>query len=364
MRFTNISHCKTTVFSAKTRLVCLVSSVALIGAAGAARFAYAQAQTRGAQNAAPNPAGRLGDGQVHLLPVQGNISLLVGAGGNITVQAGDDGILLVDAGVASMSDKVLDAIQPLSKRPLAYIVNTDDREDHVGGNENVKKGGRPVPNANAAGQYRNGGERVVNAYIIAHQSILDGMTAANTPEEAWPNDAYSASQKNLLFNNEAVLIFHQPSTIDGSSFVFFRRSDVISAGDIFDPMQYPFIDVKKGGSIQGVVQGLNRMKLLAVPADRRNSQQGGTLIIPGHGRLCTYADLAHYLEMVTILRDRIQYMIKNGMTLAQIKAAKPTRDYDPVYGSTTGNWTTDMFVEAAYQSLSKPPAASGNQRAN
>jgi glyoxylase-like metal-dependent hydrolase (beta-lactamase superfamily II) len=327
-------------------------------------LARAQNQERGPQSATASPAGKLGDGQIHILPVQGNISLLVNAGGNITVQAGDDGILLVDAGVASMSDKVLEAIKPLSKKPLAYIVNTDDREDHVGGNANVSRGGRPVPNANAAGQYRNGGERVANAYIIAFQTILDRMTAANMPEDAWPNDAYSAPQKSLLFNNEAVIIFHQPSTIDGSSFVFFRRSDVISAGDIFDPTQYPLIDVKKGGSIQGVLQGLNRMKLLMVPADRRNSQQGGTLIIPGHGRLSTYADLAHYLEMVTILRDRIQYLIKKGMTLEQVKAAKPTQDYDPVYGHPTGNWTTDMFVEAVYQSLTKPPATGVSQVIN
>ena len=129
----------------------------------------------------------------------------------------------------------------------------------------------------------------------------------------------------MFFKSEAVLIFHQPSTIYGSSFVFFRHSDVISAGDIFDPTQYPIIDIMNGGSIQGVLQGLNRMKLLMVPADRRNGQQGGTLIIPGHGRLCTYADLAQYLDMVTVMRDRIQYLIKKGMSLEQVKAAKPTR---------------------------------------
>ena len=352
-----------TISRGKTQLLRVAWCVALVVVSGAAaRLTHARAQDRGLESATPNPSDGLDDGQLHVLPVQGNISLLVNAGGNITVHAGDEGILLVDAGVASMSSKVLEAIRPLSKRPLAYIVNTDDREDHIGGNGNVKKGGSPVPNANAPGQYRVGGAKVANAYIIAHQSILDRMSAGNVSEEMWPTDPYSAAQKSLFFNNEAVLIFHQPSTMYGSSFVFFRRSDVISAGDIFDPTQYPIIDIKNGGSIQGVLQGLNRMKLLMVPADRRNGQQGGTLIIPGHGRLCTYADLTQYLDMVTVMRDRIQYLIKKGMSLEQVKAAKPTQDYDPVYGHATGNWTTDMFVEAVYRSLVSPPDYIKNQQ--
>ena len=132
----------------------------------------------------------------------------------------------------------------------------------------------------------------------------------------------------------------------------FRRSDVISTGDIFDPTQYPIIDVKSGGSLQGVLEGLNRLRQMAVPADH---VEGGTMIVPGHGRVCDAADLDIYQQMVTVVRDRLQDMIKRGMTLDQVKAAKPTADYDPVYGSTTGNWTTEMFVEAAYNSLSTNP---------
>jgi hypothetical protein len=143
--------------------------------------------------------------------------------------------------------------------------------------------------------------------------------------------------------------------------VLFRRSDVISAGDIFDPTEYPIIDLKSGGSIQGVIDGLNRLKQMAIPADH---QEGGTMIIPGHGRLSDAADLAFYQQMVTIVRDRLQDMIKRGMTLEQVKAAKPTRDYDPIYGSTTGNWTTDMFVEAAYRSLTAKPDPNESHKAN
>jgi cyclase len=280
-----------------------------------------------------------------LLPVQGNISMLAGAGGNITVQVGKDGVLLVDSGVAAMTDKVIESIRTLSKSQITYIINTSDRSDHIGGNENFAKIGRPLTIARAA---------QARVFIVAFSTILDRISDPNAkpaiPENAWPNDTYSVPQKNLYFNGEAVQIFHQPGTTDGNSIVSFRRSDVISTGDIFDPTEYPIIDLKNGGSLQGVVEGLNRLRQMAVPADH---MEGGTMIIPGHGRLCDVADLDIYQQMVTIVRDRLQDMINRGMTLDQVKAAKPTRDYDPVYGSTTGNWTTDMFIEAAYKSLSK-----------
>ena len=350
-------------------LICIVVTLVFLGADGAAEFAYAQqAQNRTRQNATPANTKQdrnSNNGEVHLLPVQGNISMLVGAGGNITVQAGEDGILLVDAGVATMSDKVLEAIRPLSKRPLVYIVNTDDREDHTGGNENIGKTGRPVPTDSQRYAVSNRVE-ASHAYIIAFQTILDRMSAptgqaAATPEGAWPNDTYSVPQKNLYFNGEAVEIFHQPANTDGNSFVLFRRSDVVSAGDIFDPTEYPIIDVKRGGSLQGVVDGLNRLKQMVIAADH---QEGGTMIIPGHGRLSDAADLAFYQQMVTIVRDRLQDMIKQGMTLEQVKAARPTRDYDPIYGSATGNWTTDMFIEAAYKSLSSKKETSQSHGTN
>ena len=338
------------LLSSRPRRICLVANLLFIAVGPSTQFVYAQAQegqTAGRQNAASNSAPRDRTpvrGELELLPVQGNISMLAGAGGNITVQAGKDGILLVDTGLATMSDKVLETIQPLSKKSLTYIINTDDRADHVGGNNDLEKTGRPSAINKASG---------ANVIIIAFSTILDRMSAPNgkTPaaaERGWPNDTYSVPQKNLSFNGEAIQIFHQPATTDGNSIVFFRHSDVISTGDIFDPTEYPIIDLKSGGSLQGVLQGLNWLKQMVIPADH---QEGGTMVIPGHGRLCDVADVDVYQQMVTIVRDRIQDMIKSGMTLEQVKAAKPTRDYDPIYGSDTGNWTTDMFVEAAYKSL-------------
>jgi glyoxylase-like metal-dependent hydrolase (beta-lactamase superfamily II) len=318
--------------------MCLASAFLLTCVAGSTDVAYPQpAQNRG-QNA----------GELELLPVQGNIHMLAGAGSNITVQVGRDGVFLVDSGTAAMSDRVLKAIGTLSKGQVTYIVNTTDRSDHVGGNEAFARTGRPLA-INRAAQ--------ASVFIVAFSTILDRMSDRNAtppvPDRAWPNDTYSVPQKNLYFNGEAIQIFHQPATTDGDSIVMFRRSDVISTGDLFDPTQYPIIDVKDGGSLQGVLEGLNRLRQMVIPADH---VEGGTMIVPGHGRLCDMADLALYHQMVTIVRDRLQDMITRGMSLEQVKAARPTRDYDPIYGGTTGTWTTDMFIEAAYRSLSSKPS--------
>ncbi len=331
--------------SSKRRAICTVWSMLLLATVGAA-FAYPQEPRSGsAQNAAPGGAAQAEKAKtadLHLMHVRGNVSMLAGAAGNITVQAGDQGILLVDTGVAAMSDNVLQAIRQLSSKPLTYIINTDDSDDHVGGNAALAIGGRPK------------GKAAMDINIIAFVTVLDRMSAptgqtAPTPEDAWPNNTYSTAQRNLHFNGEAVQIFHQPSNTDGNSIVLFRGSDVVSTGDIFDPTQYPIIDVKKGGSLQGVLEGLNRLKEMVVP---ENHYEGGTMVIPGHGRLCDAADVALYQQMVTIVRDRFQNMIKQGMTLEQVKAAKPTQDFDPIYGTNAGKWTTEMFIEAAYQSLS------------
>ena len=159
-----------------------------------------------------------------------------------------------------------------------------------------------------------------------------------------------------FFNGEGIQLIHQPSAhTDGDSLVWFRGSDVIAAGDIYSTMSYPVIDVKHGGTINGVIDGLNRILDLSVAEFRT---EGGTLVIPGHGRLSDSADVAYYRDMVTIIRDRVKAMIDKGMTLDQVKAARPTADYEPRYGASSGPWTTDMFVEAVYVTLGggKKPA--------
>jgi cyclase len=325
-------------------LMILLAAAALAGTA-----ASVSAQATTAAPAQRSPA----DVEVHALPVQGNVYMLVGAGGNITVQAGDDGVLLVDAGLAGTSDKVDAAIRSISTKPIRYIIDTHVHADHVGGNEALAKLGSTIAGGNVVGDI--GASAGNQATVIAAQEVLDRMSSANgtqpaMPQGAWPTETYTTPERKLYFNGEGVLMIHpQAAHTDGDTIVFFRRSDVISTGDIFVTTGYPIVDLSRGGNIQGVIAGLNRIIDLAIPADE---QEGGTQIIPGHGRLCDVADVVFYQEMVTIIRDRIQDMVNKGMTLEQVKAAKPTLDYDPRYGKDTGFWTTDMFVEAVYKSLS------------
>ena len=288
-----------------------------------------------------------------MLHVQGNVYMLVGAGGNITVQAGDEGVLLVDTGVAAMSAKVLDAIHSISNRPIRYIINTHLHADHTGGNETIARAGMTIAGGNVVGDI--GASASNQAAIIAFQSVLDRMSAPvgagqrATPSGAWPTETFTTPERKIYFNGEGIEMIHVPAAhTDGDTIVFFRRSDVISAGDIFVTTSYPIVDLARGGSIQGVIAGLNKIIELAIPADL---QEGGTMVIPGHGRLCDVADVVFYQEMVTIIRDRVQDLIAKHKTLDEVKAARPTFDYDPRYGSDTGFWTTDKFVEAVYQSL-------------
>ena len=302
-------------------------------------FVFLVSFTRAQQNQNLNSV------EVHVLPVQGNVYMLVGAGSNITVQIGTDGVLVVDAQYASLSDKILAAIRTVSKGPIRYLINTTYDADHTGGNEPIRKAGSTIAGGNVAGDIQDAAE---GAQIVAHDNVLKRM--GNRPSAAWPTSTFLGDEKKLFFNGEGIAIIHQPAAhTDGDSIVFFRRSDVISTGDIFTTNSYPVIDLAAGGSIQGVIDGLNRLVDMIIPV---YGQEGGTLVIPGHGRLSDLGDVINCREMTIIIRDRIQDMIKKGMTLEQVKAARPTRDYDPLYGSVPG-WTADMFVEAVYKSLKK-----------
>jgi cyclase len=324
--------------------ILMIAAVALLGAAGAV-----SAQGNAGGGTQRNPA----DVEIHVLHVQGNVYMLVGAGGNITVQIGDDGVLLVDAGLAGTSDKVYAAIRSLTDKPIHYIIDTHIHADHTGGNAALAKLGNTIAGGNVVGDI--GASAGNQATVIAAQEVLDRMSMATDkqpalPQDEWPTETYTTPERKLFFNGEGVLMIHPKAAhTDGDTIVFFRRSDVISTGDIFVTTGYPLVDIARGGNIQGVIDGLNRIIDLSIPADE---QEGGTLIIPGHGRLCDVADVVFYQEMVTIIRDRVQDMVNKGMTLEQVKAAKPTFDYDPRYGKDTGFWTTEMFVEAVYKSLS------------
>jgi len=308
------------------------------------------AATAGLGYAQPRQQQNFDNVQVHVLPVQGNVYMLVGAGSNIAMQVGKDGILIVDTEFAPLADKILAAMRTVSDGPLHYIINTHYHGDHTGGNEKLRAAGSTIAGANVAGDLK---DAAVGAQIIAHNNVLNRMSAPTgaappSPEGGWPTDTYLGDQKKLWFNGEGVDIIHPANAhTDGDSIVYFKRSDVIATGDIFTTTNYPVIDLAAGGSIQGTIDALQRIIDMIIPV---YGQDGGTLVIPGHGRLCDFGDVLNYREMTVIIRDRIQDMINKGMTLEQVKAARPTQDYDPLYGS-SGFWTTDKFVEAVYTSL-------------
>ena len=267
--------------------------------------------------------------EIGAFKVQGNVWMLVGAGANIAVQVGDEGVLVVDTGLAQNAEKVLAAIKKLSTQPIRWIINTHYHPDHTGGNEVLAK----------AGSRTNG----TPAEVLAHENVLTRLSApaANRPSAGWPTDTYFPEEKDIYFNGEAVMLYHdEKAHTDGDSIVFFRKSDVVVAGDTFVTTSYPYIDQAGGGSIQGELNALNRLLDIAVPA---HEQEGGTFVIPGHGRICDEADVLEYRDMV-----------KRKLTLDQVKAARPTLDYDLHYGSTTGFVTTAGFIEAVYKDLSNP----------
>ena len=314
--------------------------------------------------------------KVHIWPVKGNIYMLVGAGANIAASVGRDGVLLVDTGTVQMADEVIAAMKKIQRqlntvppplgysaetrssitynsveppKPLRYIVNTSLDPEHVGGNAKLSVIGDTIAGGNV-GSYAPSGSA-----ILAHENVLLKISAINppVPDAALPTDVYNLEQYKLssFFNGEGVLLVNAPAAkTDGDTMVYFRGSDVLATGDAFSNDRYPMIDIKNGGSIQGVLNALNHILDIAIPEFRT---EGGTMIIPGHGRVCDSADAGYYRDMVTIIRDRIKNFMNKGMTLEQVKRSEPTLDYDPRFGSTTGPWTTDMFVEAVYNSLAQ-----------
>jgi glyoxylase-like metal-dependent hydrolase (beta-lactamase superfamily II) len=316
----------------------------------------------GRQNAASGGLDKL---DVESLHVQGNVWMLVAGPFNAAVQVGDEGVLVVDTMVEPVAEKLLAEIKRLAgDKPIRYIVNTHAHPDHIGGNEKVALAGRSIVAGNFAGQV--GPDAANSATIFAHENTLNRMSQAGGPEggngeqkipfKALPTDTFFDEEKDLFFNGEGIQLVHIPNAhTDGDIMVYFRKSDVVVAGDLFMTTTYPIIATQQGGTLNGIVAALNRILDITIPKDK---QEGGTYVIPGHGRLSDEADVVDYRDMVTIIRDRIQDSITKGMSLDKVKAARLTRDYDPRWGATTGFWTTDAFVEAAYKSLS-PSTAKG-----
>lgn len=331
----------------------------------------------------PLTSGQDAGAELHIVPVRGNVFMIVGGSSNVTVSAGVDGLLLVDAGSAALADKVLAKIReiaysavgaparlttcvgpqchapgsvgpytpygwanpsynaiigsPAPVRPLRWIVQTTIDRDHIGATGALAAAGRTFLGLGAADP---------GATVVGHERLLRRMGQLNVPQEARPTETYGGETYKMsrYINGEGIQLYHAAAVTDADTFVHFRFSDVISPGDVFAPDRYPGIDLEGGGTVQGVIDGLNRIIEVAFPEYR---SQGGTMIIPGHGRLSDSGDVAIYRNMVVIVRDRIRDLIEGGMSLERVKAARPTLDFDGIYGSPAS------FIEAVYRDLTR-----------
>jgi cyclase len=272
--------------------------------------------------------------------VRGNVYMFASTLGNVAVQVGKDpghdGVLLVDTGPPQLTERILTEVRKLSSEPIRYILNTSADADHTGGNEAIAKpDARPYYVAPAVS-------------VFAQDHVLTRMSSPGSGVASgnWPTLTFDAGTV-LDFDGEVVQVYPEKSAhTDGDSIVVFRGSNVVVAGDVFLTTGYPVIDLKRGGGIQGEIAALNHILELTVP---HIMQEGGTMVIPGHGRLCDQADVTDYRDMLTIIRDRVTDLIEKGKTLEEVKAARPTRDYDRRYS--TSSWTGEMLTEAVYKSL-------------
>jgi len=298
---------------------------------------------------------------VEILPVRGQVYLLASPGGNALVQIGSQGALVVDTMRGEDGDRLLAAITKVAgDKPIRFIINTHAHADHTGGNLKIAGAGSQLVAGNFSRELGEAGAK--SAFIVAHENVLKTMSAptgatAPTPFGAWPTDTFFQAEKDMYFNGEGIQLVHEPAAhTDGDVLVFFRSSDVIATGDVFSTDSYPVIDLAHGGHVNGIIEALNRIIDLAIS---EQFTEGGTRIVPGHGRICDEFEVVEYRDMVTIVRDRVQAMIRKGMTLEAITATRPTLDFDPRYGAVSGSWTTSMFIDAVYRNLMSSGAGGG-----
>ena len=250
--------------------------------------------------------------------------------------------------LARLSITLFSANRPVPVSLIRYIINTSISPDHVGGNAML---------ANLPGGATSGTGRGPLPNLIAHNNVLQRMSAPGPegrsafPAAAWPADSYTSAFRNVFFNGETVDVLHEPAAhTDGDTIVYFRKSNVIVAGDVFTTTNLPLIDPKLGGTSKGELAGLNNMVDIAVP---ENLQEGGTWIIPGHGRLCDEADLVEYRDMLHEIRDRMQNLVNvQHLSLDPVKARRPVLGWEGRYSRP--EWTTDMFVEGLYEEFRSP----------
>ena len=303
-----------------------------------------------------------------VIKVRPNFYMIAGAGANIGVQIGSDGVVVVNAGDGKHSDEVVAEIKKLTPLPIRFVIDTNADADFVTGNGKVATAGQTIfTNALGQGTFNNAMTNGGAAAILAHDSVLQRMSAptgkaAPYPTESQPTEAFYPNRHTLRMNDEGIEITYQPNAHSNSdSFVLFRGSDVVVAGDVIDTTRFPIIDLANGGSIQGEIDALNKLIDLAIAPTPFIYKGVGTYVIPGHGRLCEQMEIVDYRDMVVSVKDVVADLIKQGKKLDQIKEARPALPYEKQYGSNSGAWTTNMFIEAIYKSLTAAPTTKGKQ---
>jgi cyclase len=302
---------------------------------------------------------------IEIVPVLNHVYMLAGAGANVIVQIGEQGVTMVDAGATGRADALLAAVRHLTSKPVRYLVDTGSDADHIGGNAAIVKAAGGLLGGGTGGAGAGGGRgnaapnQNVGVMTVSHENAANRLSrgGAGLPAltgDAIPFSTFFTRRKDLYLNGEPIELRWEPAAhTDGDIFVFFRGSDVVCVGDVYLPDSYPHIDLARGGSVQGEIDALNAIIDITVP---ERNQMGGTRVVPGHGRLANEADVVEYRNMMTIVRDRLRDMVKKGMTVEQVKAAKPTLEYDGIYG-TDKNWTGATFIETVYRDLSQKKGA-------
>jgi glyoxylase-like metal-dependent hydrolase (beta-lactamase superfamily II) len=289
-------------------------------------------------------------GGLAVVQVRPDFYMIAGAGANIGVQIGPDGVVLVNTGTREASGNVLAAIRQLTKAPIRYVINTSADADVLAGNATFSK-------------------LTGLLHVAAHENVMKVVSAPTGqtspfPADVWPDETFFQERKYVFFNGEGIELLHMPSAhSDSDLVVFFRRSDVVVAGHVVDDTRFPVIDLAHGGSIKGEINALNRLIELAIPPGplvgtppvgiALSEMPGGTEVLTGNGRVYRQLDLVEYRDMVVIIRDTIKYYMDQKMTLDQIQSAAPAKAWEPRFGATSGPWTTQQFVEAVYRSLLK-----------
>jgi glyoxylase-like metal-dependent hydrolase (beta-lactamase superfamily II) len=332
---------------AKLALMTMLLSMAVVIAA---------APARAAQEAMDS------NSKLHIYHVQGNVYMFIEPTNNITVQIGEQYVIVVDTGVEALADDVIAGIRSLTNLPIMFVVNTGPDADHVGGNTKISQAGWALPNAGNTGANPEAGLEVATKARLAPGASITGYTdniVRTTAGKLASNAVTYGDEGFTLSNKEPVLFYHLRSAhTDGDSVVFFRRSDVISVGELFSPDTYPVIDTEKGGTLNGLIDAVNDIIVMMVP---EWNEEGGTYAIPGHGHLCDRNDVVNYRDMLTIVRGRVQDLVRKGMKLDQVKAAKPTFDYDKLYGSGSGAASPDKFIETVYHEVAKDKVQQGKK---